>query len=705
MLSSLRSRLQLACRRTTLTRVHFSFVFAAFLHCVSLVLIQSISFSVNYEGRHLLIDVMEVAGARRDVLAVVATNPTALYSCQKLPSDGLTAGDFKAMTRMCTQLSPLLNDTTSQPANVGSNPLPEMDPYGSEDPDFDDAEDEEDEDGSDDDSDSDTDSDSDDDDSDDEETEDEEEAEESQTAFPTPRKVKRSLYRPEPRVAIAQRYARRLLYPNNVVILPGVEGSSRIGATVVGLNTEGGVRDSNGGLLISNACAAALRYPEQMLQDMEREDVSFLFFHIWLLIISVIAVTQESVPHIASSLAGQSLATVFSIWNIFRSLKFHSRFDQLVANEVCGGADLLPHYWQLRDIFNISVAVVNVVVLVVAAVLSHKLVKMWLGANFRSVGSSPKIRKLYSILMAFSALLRLYLFFVVLTAALWIDQIAGGLMHTFLRQAQFDGYLGMCTIALIFALPLVILGDSSMRTERRRLAAGFIVMLVFFLIFHVALLASSPIFRWTLIVWPFLAMNFGASFLLAVVVLVLAIVCRTNFGRGLDHFLHVNELLERDGFTPANAPVSPFILPAARRTTSGRFEAVLERGDTLRIQAALSMPPARTSQEGPVMDITASPPMRAHDSLAPPPSVLAITAASLSLGVPAAPMASRWSATTGEPQRTTRGSWDSSLARSPDSGFYSQSALDSQSGSDSQSSARTQQYDIREAKRVQRTYE
>lgn len=52
-------------------------------------------------------------------------------------------------------------------------------------------------------------------------------------------------------------------------------------------------------------------------------------------------------------------------------------------------------------------------------------------------------------LLAFSTLLRLYVFFVVLTAALWIDQIAGGLMHTFLTRAMYDGYLGMCTVALI----------------------------------------------------------------------------------------------------------------------------------------------------------------------------------------------------------------------------------------------------------------
>lgn len=75
-----------------------------------------------------------------------------------------------------------------------------------------------------------------------------------------------------------------------------------------------------------------------------------------------------------------------------------------------------------------------------------------------------------------------------------------------------------------------------MRTERRGLATGFLVMQALFLVFHIALLASSSIFRWTLIVWPFFALNVGASFLLAVAVFVMGIVCRLNFGRGLEHY-------------------------------------------------------------------------------------------------------------------------------------------------------------------------
>ncbi|KZV79786.1 hypothetical protein EXIGLDRAFT_781872, partial [Exidia glandulosa HHB12029] len=317
-------------------------------------------------------------------------------------------------------------------------------------------------------------------------------------------------------------------------------------------------------------------------QDAERENVSFLFFHIWLMAISVIAITHESIPHLASALAGQVLSTSFSTWDIFRTLKFRSRYEELISDALCGGANMLPNYWRLRNQFNVSIACINWGALALACFLSFKLIKMYLTANFRSVGSAPTIEKLYRVLMIFSTMLRLYLFFVMLTTALWVDQIDGGLMHTFLTKAQYNGYLGICSIALIMALPLAFVGDISMRTERRKMAATYLVMQAFFLLFHAALVASSPIYRWTLIVWPFFALNVAVSFILSAACLVMGVVCRKNFGRGLEHYLHVTNILEKTGFTRAFMPSEPE--PSRRKGTENKFEAMLEQGDTVKVQ-------------------------------------------------------------------------------------------------------------------------
>lgn len=55
----------------------------------------------------------------------------------------------------------------------------------------------------------------------------------------------------------------------------------------------------------------------------------------------------------ASALAGQVLSTSWSTWDIFRTLQFKMRFEALVADALCGGANLLPNYWHLRNQFNV----------------------------------------------------------------------------------------------------------------------------------------------------------------------------------------------------------------------------------------------------------------------------------------------------------------------------------------------------------------
>jgi len=73
-------------------------------------------------------------------------------------------------------------------------------------------------------------------------------------------------------------------------------------------------------------------------------------------------------------------------------------------------------------------------------------------------------------------------------------------------------------------------------TERRKLTICYLVAQSLYVVYHVALLASSAVYRWTLIVWPFFAVNVAASLILCIATLVLAVICRINFGRGLDHF-------------------------------------------------------------------------------------------------------------------------------------------------------------------------
>lgn len=60
-------------------------------------------------------------------------------------------------------------------------------------------------------------------------------------------------------------------------------------------------------------------------------------------------------PRSVSALAGQLLSSAFSTWDIFRTLTFRSRLDELVSDALCAGADLLPNYWHLRTTFNVGI--------------------------------------------------------------------------------------------------------------------------------------------------------------------------------------------------------------------------------------------------------------------------------------------------------------------------------------------------------------
>src|SRR5882724_4875231 len=80
--------------------------------------------------------------------------------------------------------------------------------------------------------------------------------------------------------------------------------------------------------------------------------------------------------------------------------------------------------------------------------------------------------------------------------------------------------------------------------------------MLFFLVASVFLLASqtgmfiSPVYRLTFSSWSFFGTLTVLTYILLVATFAMAVVCRTLFGRGLAHFLHVQDALEECSFTP-----------------------------------------------------------------------------------------------------------------------------------------------------------
>lgn len=65
--------------------------------------------------------------------------------------------------------------------------------------------------------------------------------------------------------------------------------------------------------------------------------------------------------------------------------------------------------------------------------------------------------------------------------------------------------------------------------------AIFLVMSVLYLAGWGAMFASDT-FRWTFVTWTFYSLIASASAILALITLVLGVMCRMNFGKGLSRY-------------------------------------------------------------------------------------------------------------------------------------------------------------------------
>jgi hypothetical protein len=92
---------------------------------------------------------------------------------------------------------------------------------------------------------------------------------------------------------------------------------------------------------------------------------------------SIVAILNESIPHILAALMTHVLATAWSVYQIFNTASFQSEFARsTIRSGQCGGVNLLPNYWTERRGAEIAVLIVNCVSLVATGVMSWRLVKV-----------------------------------------------------------------------------------------------------------------------------------------------------------------------------------------------------------------------------------------------------------------------------------------------------------------------------------------
>ncbi|TRM66004.1 hypothetical protein BD626DRAFT_546389 [Schizophyllum amplum] len=264
---------------------------------------------------------------------------------------------------------------------------------------------------------------------------------------------------------------------------------------------------------------------------------------------SFTALMQESIPHIITSLLTHLLATGWAGFQIYHTNDFRTVFTRVITNGACNGAPLLQHYWEDRAKMELPSLVLNAVALLMSAVLTWKLIKLFGWQTFKRVGASMQINRIYRCVLLLCITIQLALFFMAAAVGLWIDQLFNGVAgkvawHGTAWKAAF-------IVVLVLLFPWLATGWVSARRELRWPMIGFVVLATMYLVGFGVMFISTT-FRWTFQEWTLFAVIAGISVTLALMALILGVICRCNFGKGLLRYLQAEQPLPGDNFTPSN---------------------------------------------------------------------------------------------------------------------------------------------------------
>lgn len=297
-------------------------------------------------------------------------------------------------------------------------------------------------------------------------------------------------------------------------------------------------------VLLSTTCLDALNWPVQELDNTKREDIAFISFQFWVLGMSIVAILNESIPHIIASLLTHLSATAWGGFQLAQTNAFHKDFGTVLTRGACG-VNLLPTYWKSRANVEIPSLILNCVALIASVVLSWRLIKTFGWQTFKRVGASRTINRVYKLVLTLSVAIQLSLFFVVVSVALWLDQICNGAIG---RLATAHKVYESLLIIVLLMLPVWLLtGWFAVRRESKIPMTIFLVLCVGYIAGWGAMFDSTT-FRWTLSQWSFFAAMMVAGFILVMICFTVGVFCRLNFGRGLPHHLNAEEPLPGDDF-------------------------------------------------------------------------------------------------------------------------------------------------------------
>jgi hypothetical protein len=301
-------------------------------------------------------------------------------------------------------------------------------------------------------------------------------------------------------------------------------------------------------ITISEQCTQILVYPSQMLRNLKTEDLGWICLQFWLLAISVVAIVNDSVPHILAVLMTRTIYTAWAMYSVWRVPYYRQLFLDVLADPgtPCS-VDLFTDFWTRRQGFEIGDLLLSCTGLLLFSYLSWNLLKTYSAESFKCVGAPEHVMRIHKFFLAVLACLQLEAFILITSVGLWIDV----LMNTAIKEISSHTavYDALFISTVILMLPWIMMGWYSIKKEMKTvmiifLAIGFVILSGWAIMFY------SEVYRWTFIMWPYFGCFTVASIILLVSSITLGVVCRMNFGKGLAEYLHAEETLASLNFAP-----------------------------------------------------------------------------------------------------------------------------------------------------------
>ncbi|KAG6866027.1 hypothetical protein C0991_009436 [Blastosporella zonata] len=314
------------------------------------------------------------------------------------------------------------------------------------------------------------------------------------------------------------------------------EQDGKISVNVSGMNSKDSIVAT-----LDSSCVWALNWPVSVLDNTKREDIVFIAFQFWVLGMSIVALLNESIPHILASLVTHIMATAWAGFQIKHTADFRSDFTRVITNGACSEVSLLSTYWHDRSIAEVTSLAFNVLALVISSFLTWRLFKLFGWQTFKRVGASLTINRIYKIVLILSITIQLSMFFMAITVSLWIDRLFNSPIGDLVELKTLHKVSSFITLAVYNQ------GWFAVRRELRVPMIIFLILSVWYL-GGWSVMFFSTTFRWNFVTWTFFSIMATASVLLTVASLILGVICRCNFGKGLLRYLNAQQDLLDDNF-------------------------------------------------------------------------------------------------------------------------------------------------------------